>query len=292
MRLSVNSGFYSVRPGDIRFSVFETLDFCKRIGFSVIDFGLHGSIFTGEHNEETFLHGDNWEKNVEQIVLYGKKLGLDFAQSHLPFYVYTDPDIKDREFKEEMVRRSIMASAMLGVKWAVFHPSNVPSTDLVTSKKAVSEYLIPHITHATRLGVGIAIENTLSVGFTEEKHRYCSTAEELCDLTDTLKTGICWDTGHSNITGRDQVKELRTVGNRLKVLHINDNFGQSDAHTAPFIGKVKWRKIMETLDEIGYEGDFNFEVSVAGIPVELREEHAKYLIATGRYLLGIKDSIK
>ena len=54
---------------------------------------------------------------------------------------------------------------------------------------------------------------------------------------------------------------LRKLGDRAKVLHIQDNRGALDDHLIPTRGIIDWKAFATTLGEVGYSGTFNFEVS-------------------------------
>ena len=58
------------------------------------------------------------------------------------------------------------------------------------------------------------------------------------------------------------------------------------------MGTVPWEKVMRALKEIGYEGDFTYEIGgfFNSIPKELLLPAAKLSVATGRHLISkIKD---
>ena len=80
------------------------------------------------------------------------------------------------------------------------------------------------------------------------------------------------------------------LGDRLAdgCTHIHDNFGNSDAHTLPFCGKVEWEKVMKALADIDYRGDLNYEASgfIKDIPVELRPDGLFYMAKVGHYLIS------
>ena len=107
----------------------------------------------------------------------------------------------------------------------------------------------------------------------------------LIRLVDELGQGICWDTGHGNISMQPQAKALRKIGRRLRLVHINDNFGEDDVHLAPFLGKINWQEVMKALGEIRYEGSLNLEVSCKNMPETMRKAYANCLAASGRRLI-------
>ena len=82
----------------------------------------------------------------------------------------------------------------------------------------------------------------------------------------------------------------RKLGGRLVngCTHVHDNFGDTDAHTLPYYGKVDWESVMKALADIGYNGDLNYEASgfIKDIPVELRIDGLEYMAKVGRYLIS------
>lgn len=53
---------------------------------------------------------------------------------------------------------------------------------------------------------------------------------------------------------------MEKLGDRLRVLHIQDNFGVLDNHVVPGRGVIDWPAFMKVFRESGYQGTFNFEV--------------------------------
>ena len=61
---------------------------------------------------------------------------------------------------------------------------------------------------------------------------------------------------------RLQYRCITDVGDKLKGLHIADNFGDgAHHHTFPFAGIINFDEVMQALLDVGYEGYFNFEAS-------------------------------
>jgi sugar phosphate isomerase/epimerase len=288
LKLSIHTGFHSACPNRERWTVLEAVRFLSEVGFEALDMNFCGSI-----SKDTYLRQDNWKEYIEEIGRTVRECNIEVSQSHLPFYNFATPGCEDLEFRAEMVSRSIAASSMLGVKWAVFHSGNAPDAVLSVreSKRRTTEYLKPYLEQARSLGVGIALENLFIPEYLHSTHRYCSNVEELCDLADTLGdgVGICWDFGHANLIGDDQRECLRIVGDRLKVTHVHDNNGKHDDHAAPFMScsNVNWEGILPVLHEIGYQGNFSLEVSSGRVPEELHRPYAEYLVKTGKYLISL-----
>jgi sugar phosphate isomerase/epimerase len=191
------------------------------------------------------------------------------------------------------MERSIIASSMLGVKWAVLHPveeREVTAFDTEYNIKKNKEFFGPVIELAKKHNVGIIFENMLERN--NSKRRFCSHAGELAALIDSFNDpdiGACWDFGHGNFLYKDQRIALRTLGKRIKGTHVQDNKGKEDDHMLPFHGNIDWHSIMPTLTEIGYEGDFNFEVhnEFDYMPDNVRDDITKVAYKVGMYCLSL-----
>lgn len=259
MRLTANSGVYRLKSD--KNEHIASLEYLHNAGFAGMDINLHGAIVPGR-----YLAGDEWKEGIEAVAETAQRLGMCLDQSHLPFYNFADPACPDLEEKNRMFARMIEASGILGVKWAVFHPGNAVDSVLGVkeSKRRTIEFLKPYMELAEKNQVGIAIENLFVPRKLKKAYRYCSWAEEVCDLVDSIpgNVGVCWDFGHANLLGDDQAESLKLVGKRLKVIHVHDNDGKRDDHQVPFTYccNVDWEGILPVLKRIGYEGNFNFEI--------------------------------
>ena len=235
------------------------------------------------HDPASPFRKDDWRDWVGRIADTGARLGVTFVQSHAHVYNFlNDPDAAA---KQPILERCLEASAMLGIPWVVFHPARLPDMDAQTAIDVNVKYFAPMAEMARKLGTGIALENMSRdvYGFTR--------AEDLCTLIDALDSpavGACWDTGHAHIAGVDQPQSIRTLGARLKALHVQDNDGVSDGHTAPFFGTIDWQALVGALREIGYPGPFTYEAHniVRHVPLSCRATAARLLYEIGVALVG------
>ncbi len=275
MLISANSGLYSARPGNPRFTMLEAVDFFKEVGFDAFDINFCATIYDNHPKKvkEFILDGD-WKKNISEVKEKCDKYGIAINTSHLPFFKYANKEeIPEYDFFQKMVFRSMEAAAMIGVKWTVIHTSN--------EVEAVYNYVRELCEYATPKGLGIAVENTIRP------------VDVTIEAVDRLKkdgylVGMCYDTGHANVAGLNQKETIHQIGDRLKMLHIHDNFGK-DQHQPPFCGTINWTDVMEGLAEIGYEGDFNYETNTGNLPESVRYENGMYLISAAKYLHSIYD---
>ena len=70
------------------------------------------------------------------------------------------------------------------------------------------------------------------------------------------------------------------------MLHIHDNYGTLDNHNPPYFGNIDWQDVMSALHDIDYKGTFNYEVNLTSLPEAVRDDIARYLVATGKALVG------
>ncbi|HYU81082.1 MAG TPA: sugar phosphate isomerase/epimerase [Vicinamibacterales bacterium] len=72
--------------------------------------------------------------------------------------------------------------------------------------------------------------------------------------------GICMDVGHAFIMG-DVADAIETCAEHLVTTHLHDNSRKSDDHLAPGEGSIDWPATLMSLQKIGYEGAWMFEVA-------------------------------
>jgi L-ribulose-5-phosphate 3-epimerase len=287
MRLSTSTNILDYVPDrEESVSVAECLRRCSQAGFKVMDMN-----FCDQSGQGRPLTRDNWKDWVARIGATAQKYDIAFSQSHTLFYNVCDYGVKERESNEELVRRAIIGSGMLGVKWIVIHAGTVsePGYSYKESLRRNHEYFLPHIELARKYNCGIAIENLPE---NDRKNReFAASVEELLELVDSFHdpdVGICWDFGHAHLTNEDQIKSLRQIGPRLKATHVADNHQNFDEHLAPFFGNIDWDPLMKVLTGINYSGDFTFEIHsfVRKVPDQLRDSLLVHIFELGQYLIG------
>ena len=260
-------------------------------GFERVDIN-----FWGVSKEDCWFCRDGWEDTVLNIGELAAKAGLSVYQTHANSYhgkQWDDPDYPLHDFHTQSTLRAIKATSMIGGKWIVIHPMNLPHDPLYNPKRAKDAAIAklePYINEAKKQGIGIAVENM--VDFRGNRRRYCGgDIYELIDLVDTINdesVGICLDTGHAFIDGVEPAAAICEIGKRLKATHINDNHASlSDEHLLPYFGNIDWKKTVKALKDIGYDGDFAYEVQPHNVPTELYGEWLRYAANLGKYLLSL-----
>lgn len=102
--------------------------------------------------------------------------------------------------------------------------------------------------------------------------------------------GVCLDTFHMNIEERDMFEAIRMAKDRLVGFHVADN-----NRMAPGMGHLNWQKIVDTLQEVNYNGALSVEFcspldrtpanpypgSIDEMPENLSPEQEQFLIDHG-----------
>ncbi len=285
MKISTSLNVYS--PFDIHYT--EKIRRASDCGFKVFDFNVCG-------RENDFYNCDGWRENVKKIKEYADSIGCTLYQTHAQM-VGDDMNVQKTISKESdiAIKKSIEASAIAGAKWTVIHPFGMKDSSALLERNI--ELLRPYAQYAREQGIGLAIENIPERLYWYDevvKYNSLSTADGLIPLVDALNdelgnVGVCWDTGHANLVDNlSQYDELKKLGKRLKVTHINDNKNQNDDHLIPFYGSSDFPSIMRALDEIAYEGTFNYEAHhfTSGLPKELVDDAVRFMYKVALHLCG------
>jgi len=283
MYLSTSIGFVAQ---NYNMSVFEVIDTLKRAGFEYLDMTFMSYL-------NTDLSSDNWIEWTHKIKEHADKCGIKFNQTHGTFVLgsqWDDPEYTRRDEILGLNERCIEASKILGAKWMVIHPCNLPHDPIYSAKKAKQaniEYLAPFIDKAKQHGIGLAVENMID--FSNNRRRYCGgDPYELLDLVDTINdpdVKICIDVGHANLAGVDPASYIRLAGDRIKALHIDDNLRDGDKHLIPFRGNIDWNSVTKALKDIEYNNDFSFELRKSPYPLEVLDSYLKFVYDLGMNLI-------
>lgn len=278
---------------DIVFTCKESIATCVNAGYKVLDMN-----FASYSRGTLPMTQPNWEYWVNDVKEYAQSLGVEWMQGHAHFYRWTSASEEEKAWHEELIRRSIIGAGILGVKWLVIHPGTVYDADWYSQEKSLQANLEAYKRYAelaSKYNVGIAIENMFEG---QGYRRFGAPADDLLELyeklNDAQQFGICWDTGHAHIQKINQAAALRKIGKRLKALHIADNRGEKDDHIAPYFGTIEWEPILRALKEIGYEGDFTFEIHnfTAGLAHGLHDKVVRFSYELGEFMVEIFNNSK
>ena len=230
-------------------------------GFRYLDFNFYNVIYPNS----PFL-GDQWQKEVIDAKEAAEELGFSFVQAHSPNYNPQGANV-DHEAGILATVRSIEACGMLGIPNIVVHTGFSLDYLYPDDKKGYFErnrkfveQLYPAM---EKYNVNVLVENSTQANM--GKQYFYMHGQEMYDFAEFCNHPLlhaCWDTGHANVEGCDQYREIKDLGKHLKAIHFNDNFGKADQHLCPFVGTMDIDSVIQGLLDIRYEGYCTFESNV------------------------------
>lgn len=268
-----------------------------------------------EQVDDAFLlDGDQWRAKVDAWGEAAACAGVTFLASHSPCVnAFSKPDDETYQVALRAIRRSIEACHILGIPSTVVHASS--NTDL-----SYRDFWLKNKAFYTDLFDLMEKYNVMVL--TENMHEFAyfhlSTGKEMREFIDYVDHPLfaaCWDTAHANINrkarDRGQYQCILDIGDKLKGLHISDNFGDGcHQHTWPFAGIINFDSVLQGLMDVGYDGPFTFEASYTllhsiNLPyrrkawehngetvtkllnpsIELKKQAIDLLYETGKYML-------
>lgn len=290
MELSTSTNIYFNRPDGSHAPIEKSIQLCGDAGYRCMDMNFVDCV----NFHQPFVT-DDYEAWTDGLIALAEERGIHFSQAHAPFYNFCDSNYPNREYMDRMIYRSVDCASKMGVPWLVIHAgTDYDSAWMISSSKRKNrEYFLPLIEYAAKRGVGIAIENLWEYNIAP-KRRYTTCIEELVDLVDSFgneQVGICYDTDHVTLSGLDQKASLLYIGKRLKATHISDCVNIECDHNVPYSGKTDWIGVLEGLREIGYSGDFTYEMHrlTAFLPDALVPAALKYSVEVGRYMMSFLE---
>lgn len=235
----------------------DTLEYFRETPFRHFDLSFYGVTYPGS---PWFESGDAWKREAEECAEKASSFGFDFVQAHAPFMPDTDyfnPEL--RPVYMQAFRHSIEACAMLGIPHITLHGVYLYGDTQDKFIQQNIQFCQVLGETAEKVGVDILIENFQDSDF-GYYFRRGSEMRQFIEEAGVPRLHACWDTGHANLgKGRNQYQDLLDLGSHLRALHIQDNWGTSDAHVLPMVGTTNFDQILKALVEIGYKGFFSFE---------------------------------
>ncbi len=235
----------------------------RQHGFSAIDYNMANT-----ERDVYALSESELNKKMTAVKTEALEAGIEISQVHGPWrYPPKDVTPEDRTERMEKMKRSIVATRMLGCKNWVVHPiMPYGVNDLDTGKeKETWELNVSFLTELTEFakkqGVTVCLENMPFLRFS------VSTPEQILKLVKEINDEslqICLDTGHVAVFPElSLADEACRLSGYIKVLHVHDNMGDRDAHLWPTKGIINWSDFAAALKETGYSGVFSLETSAS-----------------------------
>lgn len=212
-------------------------------------------------------HFDPWQDGqVAMLEREIHRLGLEPVSIHAPFggaLDLADPNPNHRHSAVGAILTAATALRRLGGRLVIVHPS-----DLERRHHDASARLADSAASLNLLARNLAdMEMTLVVE-SPLPHLVAGHPDEfawlLAEVDPTVK--VCLDTGHTAL-GRGWRRFVEVSAARLTHVHAHDNHGHGDDHLPPGDGAIDWMDVVQTLDDVGFEGWIMLEL--ARVPGDL-----------------------
>ena len=271
-----------------------------------------------------FEEGEGWRKLAEEWAEAAEYAGVKYVVSHAPCLhnpcmgLFNNPDDGEYHRNLRAIRRSIEICHLLGIPRIVVHACC--STEFTKEQLLWynQKFYTDLLDLAEKYNIWLMTEN-----WDGSQYKFSTGAElrEFLDLMDHPLLGACWDTAHGNIdpVARKigQYENILAIGDKLKGMHISDNFGDTHHHSWPFAGNINFDSVLQGLLDVKYDGFFTFEASYTLLhqnnppyrraefdykgetvtrllnpSLELKKKAVDLLYETGKYLLEIYDCLE
>lgn len=265
--MKIGISFDPLGKGHARFgkSKFERI---HQEGFAAVDYNIP--------NTETEFYS-LCEADLEKKMLAEKTdaalAHVEISQVHGPWrWPPLDTTAEMRRTRLQQMKRSILATRMLGCHCWVVHPimpCGIEELDTPDAQKTWDlnlEFMSELLKYAREQDVTICLENMPMTRFSMAKPEKIL---EFVKLMNDDHFKICLDTGHVAVFPELSVGNVvRELGDAIKVIHVHDNMGDRDAHLWPTRGIIDWPDFVRALREIHFDGVFSLE---AGPSAELED---------------------
>ncbi len=229
----------------VRPEFYDNLLIAKECGFDYVEVGISGPYFA------SLLSTEILDEIVDKILKSGIKVTL-----HMPFgKPWNDLATQWDNDRLEIVKfyGKIMDKFKPCKPLAfVFHPGGQEYNE--NNKEKVLSNFYTSVEELTKLtDAKICIENMV-------RSNICETVDQMLALLENAPSAYCvLDVNHLLHDKTDDA--ILRIGKKLKHLHISDYDFIDERHMMPGDGKIDWMKVLACLDEIGYDGIFNYEIS-------------------------------
>lgn len=236
-----------------RRSIFDVLDAVRAAGFRQIE------VCSSPRHLD--FHND---ADVRRAGEKMRELELSPASLHAPFAEHIDITSLDAAVREAAVQeliRACEAAARMGCENVVLHPGpereGRPSEEeFLQRMHHAAEALNRVADRCSALGVQLLLENMLA-------HLMFGHVRDMMYLLGEIKTndvGTCLDTGHAHLA-REMGVVIQKLSGHLKMVHVNDNYGDWDAHLPPGAGSIDWLWVIGELRRVHFQGVLVLELS-------------------------------
>ena len=244
----------------------EAVQYVCEAGFKYIDYG-----FGKDYKNRIGFFGDDFDGHVTSLKIQADKLGTKFVQAHA---ITGDVFAEDNTELISDTIRCIDACGALGIENVVVHSGLGAGIEKEENFEKNKVFYTPLLERAEKYGINILTENFNKGSVGSYRIDNAPDLRELIDYIDHPLFHAVWDTGHGNLQEMPQDEALRILGEHVRAVHVQDNYGDRDIHIAPFFGSMSLDSLMHGLLDIGYNGYFTFEAVRMLFPAKQKREYS------------------
>jgi sugar phosphate isomerase/epimerase len=227
--------------------------------FGVSTYLYHAHRLGRDHLLEIAAHG------FEAVELFADASHIDY---HNPSAI---ADLQQWLAEARLDLASVHAPIAAGdpaeAEQALFMARRIPLKVFVAHLDGSRDLARRAVERLTALAAPLGVQVALEVGVNEHSRpgSLVHLLEDEIELADGLGAcpGICLDFGHAHIAG-DLVDAIEQVSEHLIAVHVHDNRGRDDDHLVPFEGTIDWPAALTTVQKVGYDGTWIFEIGARG----------------------------
>ena len=260
-----------------RYGYEKGFEMVKKSGFDTIDINVNK--YWKNEDSVFYKSEDEMLTHFADVKKICDNLELEIFQTH----GLLTSCVSDEKLSEHIkwgAELMLKATSLLGARYCVFHNvklrewEDISTSDermLLENKKFFQDFLTPL---CKQYNVFFSLEthgkSTLKEGPVLD---FVGDARNLKKSFDSIESdykSFCLDTGHSNEAhfygACNVVEAIKIFGKDIKTLHLHDNQGFYDSHLMPLVGAkgaIEWDKVFDTLEEVGYKGSYNWEISLS-----------------------------
>ncbi len=208
---------------------------------------------------------------AEKIGEITRGAGVELRSIHLPFSQKLDVSRED-DWAAQTVDINLAlidAAHRAKVPLIVIHPSSEPIDDKDREKRLeISKKNLSYLGRRTaEYGMKLCVEDLprTCLGRTSDDINYL--------IADDPNLWCVFDTNH--LLMQDNAEFVRKVGSKIIALHVSDYDFIDERHVIPLDGKNDWKGIIKALEDVGYSGDWTYELKREWTPKEVAENKRK-----------------
>ena len=199
------------------------------------------------------------EANFHVTAEVAKRHGLEIGSIHLPIAPQQVYDVTNKNatgamaYQTELIKRA----EVLGVKHIVMHSGGEPlhEDEREERVKRAGEKLPLLADVAGAYGADICIEDLPRTCLGRDSD------EILAMLAYDDRLRVCFDANH--LFREKEADFIRKMGKKIATTHISDRDNINERHWLPGEGVVDWVAVMDALEEVGYDGNWIYEIGLS-----------------------------